>query len=638
MKGLNLSKLKKVKCEKDFTTFKHPDGHEVKVAHAKLSPKMKDELDKIPEVKKMAGGGMAMTDDTGGGGSKDDDNNPDPIPRQAAQAPVSININSGPSQVQPQALPAPDPGSPQATGVAGQAQPTPQAAPQPQMNMAKSPAKGIINQLIPSAEASPNDADVQPQAQQTNIRKTPDVVVTPGPDDTAQPQDDSIGQEAQKASLDPMSARAYFQREDQAFMNDLSNGHIKPETYGSLYGKKDTLGKVGTIFALLAGGAGGGLTKTGNPALEMMDKEIERDLDAQKTNRTNAQNFYKLNMEHQMQEAQQKYLGQQGAKVEAETGAVKTGEEKTRAEIPGIEAGGLKTLAEIQNVPLQGKLLSAQAQLDRANADTIAYNKAATQTYRSTLHHLIQMTQKMPEGPNKEAYKQALAQAAPAINDKVANFNDAAVANIERNKLLFGATPGAGQEQQIQKNIRGMQMMGPEGEKRAEELRSTHFPGIEGQTTGPMDKDTKTKIMKGIDYDRKLHEFMKWTADHSGDLSPADKNYGQALSSNLSNAYREANNGGVFKAGEQGFINGVIDEDPTKFFNDIRVTPKLLAASKDHRNSMDTFFKSLGYKGYPGYQAIVNKLPAGAPGIADGTKGTWNGKAVTRKNGKWVQD
>ena len=48
MKGLDLSKLKKVSSDKDSTTFSHADGHSVKVAHSGLSPKMRKEMEAIP--------------------------------------------------------------------------------------------------------------------------------------------------------------------------------------------------------------------------------------------------------------------------------------------------------------------------------------------------------------------------------------------------------------------------------------------------------------------------------------------------------------------------------------------------------------------------------------------------------------
>ncbi len=87
--------------------------------------------------------------------------------------------------------------------------------------------------------------------------------------------------------------------ENMAFADDLHNGRIEPKTYHDLFAKKDTLGKIGTLFGLLVSGAGSGLTHQSNAVLDMMNKEIERDLEAQKTNQGNKQNWYKASMEHE---------------------------------------------------------------------------------------------------------------------------------------------------------------------------------------------------------------------------------------------------------------------------------------------------------------------------------------------------
>lgn len=57
--GLDLSKFKKTGSDKDCTTLRHKDGHEIKIAHHKLSAKMRGDLEKLPgdEPQKFSGGG-----------------------------------------------------------------------------------------------------------------------------------------------------------------------------------------------------------------------------------------------------------------------------------------------------------------------------------------------------------------------------------------------------------------------------------------------------------------------------------------------------------------------------------------------------------------------------------------------------
>lgn len=87
--------------------------------------------------------------------------------------------------------------------------------------------------------------------------------------------------------------------EDMAFHQDLNNGQITPETYQSLFAKKDTLGKIGTIFGLLLSGAGSGLAHQPNALLGMMDNQIKNDLEAQKTNQGNKLSWYNAALAHE---------------------------------------------------------------------------------------------------------------------------------------------------------------------------------------------------------------------------------------------------------------------------------------------------------------------------------------------------
>lgn len=58
MKGLDLRKFSKVHSDKESSTLKHPDGHEIKIFHKALDPKTMKSLQELP-AKKMADGGQA---------------------------------------------------------------------------------------------------------------------------------------------------------------------------------------------------------------------------------------------------------------------------------------------------------------------------------------------------------------------------------------------------------------------------------------------------------------------------------------------------------------------------------------------------------------------------------------------------
>lgn len=57
MKGLNLSRFKKVGCDDRSTTLEDDKGHRVIIAHHALSPALKKQLKDLEEVKGYAKGG-----------------------------------------------------------------------------------------------------------------------------------------------------------------------------------------------------------------------------------------------------------------------------------------------------------------------------------------------------------------------------------------------------------------------------------------------------------------------------------------------------------------------------------------------------------------------------------------------------
>ena len=65
-----------------------------------------------------------------------------------------------------------------------------------------------------------------------------------------------------------------------------------------IFAKKDTLGKIGTMFGLLIGGAGAGLAHQPNMLMEMMNNQIKNDLQAQEQSSLNKQSFLKINQQN----------------------------------------------------------------------------------------------------------------------------------------------------------------------------------------------------------------------------------------------------------------------------------------------------------------------------------------------------
>lgn len=339
---------------------------------------------------------------------------------------------------------------------------------------------------------------------------------------------------------------------------DLDNGHIKPETYHDLYAKKDTLGKIGTLFGLMIGGAGAGLSHQPNALLEMMNKEIGNDLEAQKSSMANKQGFLKLNLEHQMNQAQ------------------------------------------ISRLQKEGVLTEAQAKAVTTEANIKAYALARAQANTSALHYLVQYTNKLPVGsPLRMEAEKKLAFMSQGVQNENFNLADRAAAAGALANVGFNQSQEGG-EGDFQGRQNALRISG--NAPIAESNEQKHMPGIKGQASIPLTPQDRDEILAGTQFQSQMKRFIDWTKGHSGDLSPSERKEGEALAAQLQGAYRLATKGGVYKEGEQGFISNIIDSTPTKFFNSIRVIPSLQAVQRESATQLDERVKSKGFKGYESSQ------------------------------------
>jgi len=115
-------------------------------------------------------------------------------------------------------------------------------------------------------------------------------------------------------------------KQNTDLFNNVRNNVINPNHF---WENKSTGGKVMAGIALLLGGASSGLTGKSNPALDVIQKSIQDDIEAQKANQSQGVNLYKLGLEkyrdaqsaHQYATLQANALLQgQLSKIAAQTG------------------------------------------------------------------------------------------------------------------------------------------------------------------------------------------------------------------------------------------------------------------------------------------------------------------------------
>lgn len=312
MKLLDLAKMKKVASDAKTTTFLHEKGHKMTILHSALPRIMQEQIKRLPmadggEVKGVnksdapdspthrgrssAGGSLRAANE--GGGNKEwrmdqaktkhyrtldeiramkdqdrkylDEGTPDgtvgdsesdsaPVAPSAASHPNTININVGqPSAPQAQApvAPAPQAAPPQDSPVEQQAQATLNAAGQQQ--------KGVQEQAAVDAAKAQAQVPIE-QQQQANA--------------------DTIQLRQQQTIQD-------MQRHTDEFRDYMRANPINPRAYGQNQTGEQ---RAQTAIGLILGGLGGG--GTSNLALDFLNKEIDRDISAQKENRDNQKTVY----------------------------------------------------------------------------------------------------------------------------------------------------------------------------------------------------------------------------------------------------------------------------------------------------------------------------------------------------------
>lgn len=634
--NINFSKFHKIECDDNCTTLKHPSGHTIKISHKSLTPENKKELDKLP-MKMAKGGGVHQYNPNAKGSagtayaqkqaskaSKPSEpskpiQSPSGVPPRNAIRTYTEPDDAGPDVVLAAIRKEAPPFGPKGTEPKqhyppcinpscksyGHSHPNCRCYGGAHGSSAEEgffaeggDVKGFCSEDRPHQKECEYFKDGGESGDQLSSEQP--LSVNLGPQDMPEqqqeikepymhdfvagdqqqsdvpigtPEGQSQPQQAQdKAAQFQQSKQQHLQelgQEAQMFQSDLDAGHIKPETYQELFNKRSTLGKIGTMFGLLMSGAGSGLSGQPNALMSMMNSEIQNDLDAQQKSVGNQQNFLKINQ---------------------------------------------------QNI-----LNKAQAKNMTADANTKAYALAKVQMNYAALHKLVSDTMKLPPGPQRDQQLQTLAMMNQSVQNDNFNVLDRAATGAAFYQTMFGNEGGGGApEQQFQKKVQRMKALGPQSEKIATDLEEKHYPGIPGQASMPLSGDDRVQIHSGMAFDRSLNNFRNWAKTHSGDLSPSDMNYGHALAADLQGAYRQATHGGVYKEGEQNFISGIIDETPTKFFNSVRVLPKLDAASDANKQRLDQLLKDKGFQGYPGQQSGQ-----------DSQLKTMHGSQYKKTNGGW---
>ena len=400
---------------------------------------------------------------------------------------------------------------------------------------------------IKSMESGKFDQDQAAAQQSQNVVSAPQDTQPPqaSVDMSQDPGQDQSGDQAQsdptmQTQYNPQQmqnvAPADYQKgvqqellnETNAFHQDLVNGHIGPKTMHDLMWKdekgndKSTLGKIGTIFGMLLAGAGSGLSHQPNALLALMQKQIDNDLDAQKTSKTNAINYLRMNQQNEMNKA---------------------------------------------NI----RLTNANANNMNLEANQKAYGLARMQMNRAALKKLTDDVSNLPPGsPNRQKAEAALPLLFQSINNADYDISSraAAAATMARGQQqAANGNEGAYQGQQNALRWGGMGQMADVNDQR-------HIPGIQGQASGPVDQNIRQELYNMNVLDAKGKDLLNFAKQHAGTWNPQTRSQAEQKLEELKNFYNGSIRGGALTEGRLKWYDEQFKKSPTD------IIPQLMGSTK----------------------------------------------------------
>lgn len=273
---LDLSKFKKVKADEKSSTLRHPDGHEIKVAHKGINHKMLKDLHKMPMM--AEGGDVKKEEEPGffqGLANKANELGTglmglvSSAPNIADTPPAEASVMS--TQVPTTATMAP------AVSPEAQAAPPPQQfKPQQVQPIQKQPEKPAMEQIAQGKK----EAGVSALG---SVTKEEEAQAALGRHQAATQK--AQASQAEKNIADAQEFESTYNSEYQKGMkslDDAKQAFAETKLNPNHWQESLTTGaKVTNAIALFLGGISSGLAGGPNPALRFINDQIDRDVKAQ---------------------------------------------------------------------------------------------------------------------------------------------------------------------------------------------------------------------------------------------------------------------------------------------------------------------------------------------------------------------
>lgn len=358
----NLDGFKKVHEDKDKAIMMHKKGHTVTIAMNALPALQRKQLSALPlhkyeggKIKKYVEGSGDVEQEIA---AEDAQNGPPPVQNPATDESVPDSGRTAAQELADEDLAAhgPQPTNtppPQLSVAPISSVPAPTALPAPFAATEESAVdKDSPSSMTPTAAVAPK-SEKAPTAQiSENAAGKYDEI--PGANQYLRGLKEQAAAAGQQANYNAMAEREYRQSVSEAdaewkntsagmqddiagSLRDMKNGHINPKSYME---NMQAPQRVATAIGLFLGGLSTPFTHQANPAMEMLNKQIDRDIDAQKAGLNNKMNVYHGFLE--------KYKNAEVA------------EQMTRATQYGVYASKIREIAASSGSPM-AKALADQA-------------------------------------------------------------------------------------------------------------------------------------------------------------------------------------------------------------------------------------------------------------------------------------
>lgn len=254
------------------------------------------------------------------------------------------------------------------------------------------------------------------------------------------------------------------------------------------------------------------------------------------------------------------------------------------------------------NLQAQVKNLDSKQNLLSMNLRQFGNLKDATEMTRIMQNDMVvnQLQAAAAKAQSPMAKAAAMQAAGKLQMDSAPQFQQFA---MRRAMMQMANSSGGNQSPQAVEQMLGMmRVMNPE---MAKSMEARYVPGV-GLGTVPIPESARTEIIGKQSFDKAAQHYVDWVKQNAGSMNPAKINAGATMAAELQGMYRQAVKGGVYKEGEQEFIEKLIPSDPAQFIGSIRTLPKVQELLKSNQMQLNQL-KS-GY-GLPAQQSSA--APAG---------------------------